>query len=404
MKLGKFAHINPKYQLDKDVSYPFVEMANLEVGKRYVKTSQFKKFKGSCTKFQHRDTLMARITPCLQNGKVSQFISEDNKLAFGSTEFIVFKERNGISDSNYLYYLVSSDIVRDPAIKSMSGATGRQRVNNEVIENIDVRNLDIKTQKKIAGILSTHDDLIENNNKRIKILEEMAQMLYKEWFVNFKFPNHQNTKFVDSELGRIPEGWEVKPIKDFGSVCTGKTPSTKNPDNFGNFMPFIKTPDMHNGIFCIKTSEYLSKKGVLSQRNKILPADSLCVSCIGTAGIVSITTTESQTNQQINSIVLNDLKHREFLYFTLSELKETILKYGSIGATMANLSKSKFEELKIIHPKEDFIIKFNETTKAFFDQIKNLLFKNQNLRKTRDLLLPRLISGELSVENLEVKT
>jgi type I restriction enzyme S subunit len=304
-----------------------------------------------------------------------------------------------ITKEYLLWWLVSQANL----IELMGHGTTVKGIRLEQLKEIPIHLPQLTTQQKIAGILSSYDDLIENNNRRIKILEEMAQMLYKEWFVDFKFPNHQNTKFIDSELGKIPEGWRVENIKNFGTVSTGKTPSTKNTDNFGKFMPFIKTPDMHSGIFCIETNEYLSESGALSQKNKILPPNSLCISCIGTAGVVSITTVESQTNQQINSVILKNLIQREFMYFALIGLKETIMQYGSTGATMTNLSKGKFEELKIILPEDGLVEKFNNITKSSFDQIKNLLFKNKNLKKTRNLLLPRLISGELSVENLEVK-
>lgn len=313
---------------------------------------------------------------------------------------IIFRPDTKNIDPCFLYNALRSEVFKKQ-VDSFKSGSAQPQLPIGTLNHIKLPFPPLPTQRKIAGILSAYDDLIENNNKRIKILEEMAQKLYKEWFVDFKFPNHENTKFVESELGRIPEGWAVAVLKDFGAIHTGKTPSTKNPKNFGNFMPFIKTPDMHGGIFCIKTGEYLSEIGAMSQKNKILPPDSICVSCIGTVGVVAITTEESQTNQQINTIVLIDTGKREFLYFALCGLKETIAQYGSIGATMANLSKGKFEELKIVSPKNELIYQYSDIMKPAFENIKYLAYKNENLRKTRDLLLPRLISGELSVEDLE---
>ena len=207
---------------------------------------------------------------------------------------------------------------------------------------------------------------------------------------------------VESELGMVPKGWEIRALADFGKVITGKTPSKKVSENFGDFMPFIKTPDMHGNMFIIQTGEYLSNKGAASQKNKTLPSNSLCVSCIGTAGIVSITSSKAQTNQQINSIVSDKEEYREFLYFALLGLKNVINQYGATGATMVNLNKGKFEALKVICPRSKTISKFHNLTSANFDLIKELLIKNINLRRTRDLLLPKLISGNLNAESLDI--
>lgn len=379
--------------------YPFLTPTDIDTASRYIKSARFLSDKGfDCQK--HLALPKNSICIVCIGSTIGKICMTGYDLSFTNQQINSVIVNEGEHNPFFVYYLLN---ILTNHLKSHAGGAAVPIINKTDFSKIEISAPSLPIQHKIAGILSAYDDLIENNNKRIKILEEMAQMIYKEWFVDFKFPNHQNTKFVDCELGKIPEGWSFKSIKNCGAVHTGKTPSTKNPDNFGNFMPFIKTPDMHSGIFCTETNEYLSKIGALSQKNKILPANSLCVSCIGTAGVVSITTAESQTNQQINSIILKNIIHREFMYFALSGLKETILQYGSTGATMANLSKSKFEELDILLPKEDLIENFSDLTRAFFDQIKNLSFKNQNLRQTRDLLLPRLISGELSVENLEVK-
>lgn len=287
---------------------------------------------------------------------------------------------------------------------AQSGAT-REALTKEVICNFEISIHSLPTQRKIASILSAYDDLIENNTRRIKILEEMAQMLYREWFVNFRFPNHENVKMVESELGLIPEGWEVKKLGDFGKVVTGKTPSTKNSDYFGDFMPFIKTPSMHGNMFCVEAEEYLSALGVASQKNKTIPANSIIVNCIGAlAGSVSITAIQSQTNQQINAVVLNDIRTREFLYFALVDLKETLRQHGSNGATMINVNKNKFESLQVVCPTINLLSRFHDLVNSQLELVKNLQLRNINLRKTRDLLLPKLISGEIDVENLDIET
>ena len=300
------------------------------------------------------------------------------------------------ADPNYVGRLIESNIFKK-YIHSMKSGAAQPNANAEVIGRFQFCLPPLKTQQKIASILSTYDDLIENNNRRITILEEMAQKLYREWFVKFRFPGYEEVKMVESELGLIPEGWEVKRIDDFGKVVTGKTPSKKREEYYGNDVPFIKTPDMHNGIFVINTNEYLTYEGADSQKNKYLPPKSISVSCIGTVGIVSINAISAQTNQQINSVVLKESFFLEFLYFALLDLKSTIQNYGSTGATMANLSKGKFEQLKIIVPSQNLIKYFHKIVSPLFNQILIFSKKNINLKQQRDLLLPKLISGKIDV-------
>ena len=180
--------INPRVRLSTEHEHPFVEMGIVEPARRYVRTDQHRIFKNGGSKFLPGDTLFARITPCLENGKIAQYQGSHELAAFGSTEFFVFRARHGISDPGFVYYLAKSEIIRKPAEKSMSGASGRQRAALESIIDIDVPCPPLSTQRKIAAILSAYDDLIENNLRRIKILEKMAQNLYREWFVKFRFP------------------------------------------------------------------------------------------------------------------------------------------------------------------------------------------------------------------------
>ena len=279
----------------------------------------------------------------------------------------------------------------------------RASLNNNDLSYLTIYYPSKNHQRKIASILSPYDDLIENNTRRIKILEEMAQRIYREWFVHFRFPGHEKVKMVESALGMIPEGWKINDLKEFGEILTGKTPSKKRPEYYDDDIPFIKTPDMHDNMFCIITGECLSELGAQSQSNKTLPPNSLCVSCIGTAGVVSITAIPSQTNQQINSIKIKQELLREFLFFSLVGLKETINLHGATGATMVNLSKGKFESLKVTTPPNNLIKSYHEIAEPIFDEIKNLQYKNHNLRQTRDLLLPKLISGKIDVEDLNIE-
>jgi type I restriction enzyme S subunit len=271
-------------------------------------------------------------------------------------------------------------------------------LNRNHIHTIPVRFPPLPVQRRIAGILSAYDELMENSQRRIRLLEAMARALYREWFVHFRFPGHEKHPRVASPLGDIPQGWEVKSIQQFGTVITGKTPSKANADFYGNDVPFVKTPDMHGNMFILGTSDCLSTAGAESQANKTLPAGSICVSCIGTIGVVSITTEGCQTNQQINSVVLTNPASREFLFLRLLDSKQALENLGANGATMGNVNKGKFEAMEIVCPSDDVLARYHRLVEPMFSEILGLFRQIQNLRRTRDLLLPRLLSGQVELE------
>lgn len=247
-------------------------------------------------------------------------------------------------------------------------------------------------QKQIADVLSVYDDLIENNRRRIQLLEQAVRLLYKEWFVQLRFPGHEHVKIIDG----VPEGWKTAKIGDLGEIITGKTPSKKKPENYGNDLPFIKTPDMHGNPIVVNTEEWLSEEGAKTQLNKTLPPQSILVSCIGTVGVVTFNASPAQTNQQINSIVPASDSVIYWVYFMAKELKPLLEGMGG-GATMANVSKSKFSIIKVVIPSKQLLKLFSDFAKPAFDQIENLTISNAQLAKARDLLLPKLISGEVMV-------
>lgn len=257
-----------------------------------------------------------------------------------------------------------------------------------------------KEQKYIASILSSFDDKIELNNKTNKILEDMAQTIFKEWFINFNFPNEDGKPYkksggemIDSELGKIPKGWKVGTIGDIArEVICGKTPPTKDKENYGSYMPFITIPDMHNNIYVVKTERYLSKKGVNTQSKKTIPKNSICVSCIATVGVVSLVSEYSQTNQQINSIIPKGKVSSYWVYFYIKNIKDMIINYASSGTTTLNLNKSQFEKIKIIIPSDNLFMSFNEIAKSLFDMIRNNQIENEKLSNIRGSLLPKLMT------------
>lgn len=391
MKFTEYVEVNPKTNLKKGEYAPFVEMANVSITYREPEKIEYKKYT-SGPKFQNGDSVVARIEPCLQNGK--RFFWKSDKIGFGSTEYIVFRAKEGKMDSKYLFYLLKTDYIKKSMVSSMVGATGRQRVNNDIFGQIEIVVPDIEKQKKIGRTLFLYDDLIENNQKQIKLLEEAAQRLYKEWFVDLRFPGHENTKIVDG----VPEGWNECTVESFGTVITGKTPPTSNKEYYTNGkVPFVTIPDMHNVVYPLKTEKRLTIEGAQTQKNKYIPPNSVMISCIGTVGLVSIATEVCQTNQQINSIILNNEDDLYFFYESMLRMKDLLDGLGSNGATMTNVNKSKLEKLIIISPSKDIVKQYNDVCKPLFESALNLSRKNVYLKNMREALLPKLMSGEVEV-------
>ena len=391
-RLGDYIVCNPTVKLKKGQQCQLTDIDSITIGQKYPISKGLVIYDGqSGSKFSKGDTIMARITPCLENGKIAMYNGEEDSI--GSTELFVFRGKEGVSTNEFVYYFFKQDWIRNYAANSMTGASGRQRADIKFIQKAKVQFPPLSTQQKIASTLSAYDSHIENNQKRIKPPAQMAENLYNEWFVRFRFPGYENAEFE----GGVPKGWNVSYLSDYGRIETGKTPSMEHPEYYGGKYLFIKTPDMHNEMYVLDTEESLSELGNRIQPKKLLPVNSIMVSCIGSAGVVAINAKPAHTNQQINSIVLKDSRNLEWLYFTCKFLKPTIELFGATGATMTNLSKGKFEKLKILEPSMSIREKYHIMSLPIFQTIRVLQENNKALIHQRDLLLPRLMSGKLSI-------
>lgn len=336
---------------------------------------------------QDDDLIFAREAPA---GNVA-IIKNGEKVCLGQRTVLLRPDKSMV-DPNYLVYYLLAPNQQYKLLGSANGATVAH-VNLPIIRNLLVDLPDIEKQRKIANTLSAYDDLIENNQKQIKLLEEAAQRLYKEWFVDLRFPGYENAPIADG----VPEGWSIRKLETFGNIITGKTPSTANESYYNGIIPFVKIPDMHNTIYPIITESTLSEEGANTQKNKFIPKNSILVSCIATVGLVNIAVEECQTNQQINSIVLNDLRDLYYLYFSTKGLKMLLDGVGSNGATMANVNKSKFANIEILYPTVELRNQFYDFCKPIFEKILVLSQSIIGLKNSRDQLLPKLMSGEIEV-------
>ena len=296
-------------------------------------------------------------------------------------------------DYRYLFYWFLLAGKTGELDQYFTGATIKH-MPGQKLKEVVIDKPPLEIQHRIADILSAYDDLIENNQKQIKLLEEAAQRFYKEWFVDLRFPGHENTTIVDG----VPEGWNECTVESFGTVITGKTPPTSNKEYYTNGkVPFVTIPDMHNVVYPLKTEKRLTIEGAQTQKNKYIPPNSVMISCIGTVGLVSIATEVCQTNQQINSIILNNEDDLYFFYESMLRMKDLLDGLGSNGATMTNVNKSKLEKLIIISPSKDIVKQYNDICKPLFESALNLSRKNVYLKNMREALLPKLMSGEVEV-------
>ena len=382
---GNFAEIQPQVKLEKGTAYSFIEMANVVPHTKNVIPGGKRTWKGSGgSKFENGDTIFARITPCLEHGKTAKVGNLTDSKGFGSTEFFVFRGREGISDPDYIYYLARSPVIREPAIKSMTGASGRQRAQKIVVENTSIRVPEIQEQRHIASILSAYDDLIENNQRRIQLLEQSAQLLYKEWFVHLRFPGQEHVTTTDG----VPEGWVKKPLGAIADITMGQSPKSIYYNEDGNGLPF------HQGVtnFGIR---FPSHQKYCTMQNRLAEPGDILFSVRAPVGRINIAPDKIIIGRGLAAI-RSRTGQQNFLFYALKNwfFKEDIM--GS-GAIFAAITKKDLHGVELLQPSDQIAKMFMASVVPIDLQIEKLHQSNEQLTQARDLLLPRLMNGEISV-------
>ena len=345
----------------------------------------------------------------VKNTIPEKFIAKESDIIFTRTGQVglVFRNQYGVVHNNcftvttidedillqeFIYYALQEKSFYEEAVSRATGAA-QPDLSHGAFNSIQIYLPPIESQRKITDILNAYDILIENNKKQIKLLEEAAERLYREWFVDLHFPGYENTEIIDG----VPEGWKKQKISEFGEIITGKTPSTTKEQYYGGNIPFVKIPDMHNCVYPIVTESTLTTEGANTQKNKFIPKNGIMVSCIATVGLVNIAIEPCQTNQQINSIVLHDERDLYYTYFTMKRLKALLEGVGSNGATMTNVNKTKFGNLEVLYPSNNLRKDYFDYCKPIFEKIYALSVGVHKLSQVRDGLLPKLMSGEIEV-------
>ncbi|HHX8262726.1 TPA: restriction endonuclease subunit S [Vibrio diabolicus] len=299
-------------------------------------------------------------------------------------------------------------------IASFNAGGSRRAITKGHIESFEIPAISIQKQKVIQDFVLSVIEKIEVNSLINQTLEQMAQAIFKSWFVDFdpvkaKMNGEQPEgmdaataslfpeKLVESEMGLIPAGWDIATIKDFGSVVCGKTPSKKNADFYGGDVPFIKIPDTHGKVFITETTDTLTQAGDESQPKKRIPENSVCVSCIATVGQVFITTKPSHTNQQINSVVPHDANSLYYLLFKFKGLNKHFHDLASGGSATLNMNTRTFSNVELVRPTPDVMEAFHKTIGGLMQKILVNQLENATLAELRDTLLPKLLSGEIEL-------
>ena len=333
-----------------------------------------------------------------------------------SADVLIFRSKdNSILCPDYLYYIISDKTFVDYTSKTSKEGAKMPRGDKNAIIRFPISLPDISEQKNIGSILVALDKKIQSNQRINKTLEDIGKAIFKSWFVDFDpvrakiercstgLPDEISTLFpsemLNSEIGEIPQGWDNVKISDLGDVVCGKTPSTKNPLNFGGDFPFITIPDMRRGLVNTNSERKISQLGANSLKGKMLPAGSICVSCIATPGLVTLTTKDSFTNQQINSIIPKSKNACEYLLFAMLNFGETIKSAGGGGSVFANLKTSGFKNLSIMSPNKFALEKFSEITKPILGQMQLLATESNTLANLRDTLSPKLMSGQILIND-----
>jgi len=289
--------------------------------------------------------------------------------------------------SKFVYYYLLSRVGQYEIMKNTVWAV-QLKLPIYGVQNINILLPPPTEQQAISSVLSSFDDKIELLREQIEILEKIAQTLFKKWFGKYNVDRPEE----------LPEGWRVGKIADFWEIVCGKTPSKSEARYFLWDVPFIKIPDMHGNMFLISTEDSLTQEWANTQSKKELPAWSIIVSCIATVWLVWITTKPSHTNQQINWIVLNDEKSTEYLYLYLRSIYKKLLAIWSWWSATLNINTKIFSNIEVIIPHNDALNKFSEIAWGCFDKIKDNNIQIQSLSKTRDALLPKLMSGKMRVK------
>lgn len=386
MRAADFIDFNPRMSIKKGAVATKVAMDKLQPFTKRIPEVEKAAFSGG-SKFRNGDTIMARITPCLENGKTAFVdILEKDEVAFGSTEFIVLRAKEGISDPQFIYYLAISPSFRNVAIKSMVGSSGRQRVQQSVLEEFVLKVPSLQEQKKISSVLCALDQKIALNKEVNDNLEQQVMALYHQMFDE----SNSNRKNIRAD--------------EYFDISIGKTPPRKEPQWFSknpSDCVWVSISDMGScGLYIEDSSEYLTHDAVEKFNVKIVPDNTVILSFKLTVGRVAITDGCMTTNEAIAHFKTDKPKINEYLYCYLKNFNFQTM--GSTSSIATAVNSKIIKGMPFVVPTAEELEKFHSIAAPLFTMIKSNQQESKYLGELRDVLLPKLMSGEIDVSGIQL--
>lgn len=382
-----FIEFNPRLSIKKGTLATKVAMDKLQPFTKKIPSTERAEFAGG-SKFCNGDTIMARITPCLENGKTAFVdILAGGEVAFGSTEFIVMRAKEGVSDPQFVYYLATSPAFRNVAIKSMVGSSGRQRVQQGVLDELELSVPPLDEQRKIGAFLAAIDQKIAINNAINDNLQQQVMALFQKMFVEISNDARRECR-----------------AEEYFDISIGKTPPRKEPQWFSmnpTDRVWVSISDMGScGLYIADSSEHLTHESVEKFNVKVVPDNTVLLSFKLTVGRVAITDGAMTTNEAIAHFKTDKSEITEYLYCFLKDFNYQTM--GSTSSIATAVNSKIIKAMPFIVPTEDELAVFHNFAAPVFAMIKSNQRENARLAALRDSLLPRLISGEIDVSDIQL--
>lgn len=376
---------------DEGVGYPLIRTPNVGRGRLILNdvhrvSEAVYQIRNLRATPQDDDLIMAREAPA---GNVA-IIKNGEKVCLGQRTVLLRPDKTKVYPDYLAYYLLAPQ-QQYGLLGTANGATVAH-VNIPVIKTLPVSLPSIERQKKAADILIAYDDLIENNQQQIKLLEEAAQRLYKEWFVDLRYPGHENAPVVDG----VPDGWKRTIFSERVDVLSGGTPKTSNPEYYNGTIPFYSPKDSDDRFFAFDTETHISEIGLDNCNSKLYPEDTIIITARGTVGKTTILAKPMAMNQSCYALRSTEVSSVYFLFFALRQEIQA-LKTMANGGVFDTIIVKTFDRINLMTPTDPLIKTFHKLVKPIMEKMKSLLVANASLSEARDRLLPKLMSGEIAV-------
>lgn len=375
--LFEYIDINPKETIIRGCLAKKIPMDKLQPFCRDIPEYETSEFNGG-SKFRNGDTIMARITPCLENGKTAMVnILDSNEVGFGSTEYIVFRAKKNLTTPDFVYYLICSSLVRDPAIKSMVGSSGRQRVQTDVIANLDIDFPKLSDQVKIAGVLKSLDDKIALNNEINNNLEQQAQAIYQQMFID-----------------NASSDWTEGTLSDIADITMGQSPSGSSYNEDGNGTIFFQG----RAEFGFR---FPTVRLYTTEPKRMACANDTLMSVRAPVGDLNVAHTDCCIGRGLAAIHSKN-NHQSFVLYTMFSLKKQLDVFNGEGTVFGSINRNSLNEMPLLIPSSENLDEFEALVAPLDAAIRNHYDEVCRLEQLRDSLLTKLMSRELDVSDIEI--